>query len=254
VKEANTQSIPEYERGRLLNAVLGEILFTGQMTDPDGAKRRVPDSVAANEAQFLYDLVTQTGARATAETGFAFGVSSLAICQALADNEGGQHHAIDPNQLSGYNGMGLYNLERAGLLSFCQLHEGPSHLMLPRMLEAGIRLDFAFIDGWHTFDYTLLDFFYMDKMLNPDGVVAFHDVRLPSVVRVIDFVLTHRRYRIMPDLPYSRTRYKLRMFVTLAWTKRLRLMLTHLWMAKTNLLALQKMEEYEPRYSFYRPF
>jgi hypothetical protein len=28
----------------------------------------------------------------------------------------------------------------------------------------GVQVDFAFMDGWHTFDYTLLDFFYTDKL------------------------------------------------------------------------------------------
>ena len=56
-------------------------------------------------------------------------------------------------------------------------------------------IQFAYVDGWHTFDYALLDFFYIDKMLAPGGVVAFNDCALPSVRRVMRFVTAHRRYR-----------------------------------------------------------
>jgi len=43
----------------------------------------------------------------------------------------------------------------------------------------GERIDFAFIDGAHTFDHVLVDFFYIDRMLNVGGIVAFDDVGFP---------------------------------------------------------------------------
>ena len=70
--------------------------------------------------------------------------------------------------------------------------------MLPKLLEKGVVLDLAFIDGWHTFDYTLLDFFYIDKMLRPGGVVLLHDRSWPSKQKVMRFIKTHRKYRELP--------------------------------------------------------
>jgi len=43
-------------------------------------------------------------------------------------------------------------------------------------LARGVKIDFAFVDGWHTFDYTLIDFFYIDKILRSGGLVSFHSM------------------------------------------------------------------------------
>ena len=59
------------------------------------------------------------------------------------------------------------------------------------ILEQGKIFDFAFIDGWHTFDHTLVDFFFINKMLKPGGVVAFDDAQRHAVGRVIDHVLSY---------------------------------------------------------------
>jgi Methyltransferase domain len=51
----------------------------------------------------------------------------------------------------------------------------------PGLLEEGIKPDFAFVDGMHTFDYAFTDFFFLDKMLKPGGVIIFDDLGYPSI-------------------------------------------------------------------------
>jgi len=75
------------------------------------------------------------------------------------------------------------------------LIEEPDYLALPKLLSAGSKIDFSYIDGWHTFDYALLDFWYIDKILNINGAVAFNDCGLRSVNKVIKFVQSHRDYK-----------------------------------------------------------
>jgi len=41
----------------------------------------------------------------------------------------------------------------------------------------------------------LLDFFYVNRLLNSGGVVAFHDAGWPSIRRVIRYVCTYPAYR-----------------------------------------------------------
>src|SRR4051794_25227736 len=48
----------------------------------------------------------------------------------------------------------------------------------------------------HVFDHALLDFFYVDHMLRPGGIVAFDDADLPAVRRVVRYVLTNRDYAV----------------------------------------------------------
>jgi len=67
----------------------------------------------------------------------------------------------------------------------------------------GTKIDFAFIDGMHTFDYTLIDFFYIDRLLNAGGVIVFDDLCIPAVNKVCRYALTNRAYSLfeIQDLP-----------------------------------------------------
>jgi hypothetical protein len=73
--------------------------------------------------------------------------------------------------------------------------EDYDYFALPELLRRKLPVDFAYIDGWHTFDYTLLDFFYLDKMLKVGGIVAFNDCSWPAVEKAMRFVTSHRQYR-----------------------------------------------------------
>ena len=44
-----------------------------------------------------------------------------------------------------------------------------------------IAYDLVYVDGHHSFDYVLLDFFYADQLLGAGGVVGFNDCGWPSV-------------------------------------------------------------------------
>src|SRR5581483_11732845 len=63
--------------------------------------------------------------------------------------------------------------------------------------RGGEQFDFAFIDGYHTFDHCLVDFFYIDMMLRPRGIVVFDDVGWPAINNVVRFVAANRRYAIV---------------------------------------------------------
>ena len=143
----------------------------------------------------------------------AHGKSTLWICQALADNGKGRHIAMDPWQdnYPGGPSPGLWNLEQAGLRHLVEFHLDSSHRVLPALELRGQQIDFAFIDGFHTFDHTLTDFFLIDKMLTLDGLIVFDDVSWPSVRKVVRFVLGNRPYRDV-DSPlaggFARTVYR----------------------------------------------
>jgi hypothetical protein len=62
--------------------------------------------------------------------------------------------------------------------------------VLPRLAAAGARIQFAFIDGWHTFHHTLVDFFFVDRMLNVGEIVIIDDVGYSSLCH---FILNNRK-------------------------------------------------------------
>jgi len=85
-------------------------------------------------------------------------------------------------------------------------------LLLARLAQLHQRCKLAaklgayLIDGFHTFDHALVDFFYVNKMLDVGGVVIFDDVNMPSIARLIAHVTTYPSYRVfkgtaMPRAP-----------------------------------------------------
>ena len=258
-----------------MSQVSEDIYRTGKCVDLAGKERKVTGAVPREDALILQEMVRFVKAKTTLETGVAFGLSTLAICEALLeetpdagrqtpDATGVKHYGVDPEQNTVHGGAALASLKRAGLDSVFELLEGPSHVLLPKLLEKGVTLDLGFIDGWHTFDYTLLDFFYIDKMLRPGGVVLLHDRSWPSKQKVIRFIRTHRRYRELP----VRTRDTGTRIRGDAW-KWLRRVIAAKWhwlrgapfctvtaaiANRPEIAAFLKLESFEPDHRFFRNF
>ncbi len=56
-----------------------------------------------------------------------------------------------------------------------------SEICLPQLLQQELRFDFAYVDGWHTFDHVMMEFFYINRMLDEGGVVdtIVHGISVP---------------------------------------------------------------------------
>jgi predicted O-methyltransferase YrrM len=180
-----------------LNEVIERIFKSGYVEDAQGNTYQPISSITFETGALLYDFIRAFRPQKTLEIGMAYGISTLFICQALRDNGLGSHTAIDPLEESEFKSVGLLNAERANLRDLLQFHEAPSDLALPRFCTEGERFDFAFIDGWHLFDFTLVDFYYIDKLLGVGGYVAFDDLWMPAIRKVISFVLHNKRYQLV---------------------------------------------------------
>jgi predicted O-methyltransferase YrrM len=178
------------------NPVLADIFATSSVIDDAGNAVRLHGNISVAHANALYRTVLGLAPHAVIEIGMAFGVASLSIASALAEAaNGGQLISIDPQQSRHWRNIGVLNLQRARLDGNHRLIERVDYLALPQLVNEQQTIGFAYVDGWHTFDYTLLDFFYLDKLLDPGGVIAFNDCALSSVRRVTRFVTAHRHYR-----------------------------------------------------------
>ncbi|MCI0545826.1 MAG: class I SAM-dependent methyltransferase [Candidatus Rokubacteria bacterium] len=155
--------------------------------------------IPREEGEFLQKLILEVKPRVSVEVGLGYGISSLFICEALTQVQAERHIIIDPYQFPGWGGIGLHNLKEAGYDRLVDFREAPSHLALPQLEAEGLRIDFAFIDGWHTFDYALVDFFYIDRLLRVGGVVAFDDAMYTSIRKVCRYVATNRAYTVIDD-------------------------------------------------------
>ncbi|HYG25955.1 MAG TPA: class I SAM-dependent methyltransferase [Caulobacteraceae bacterium] len=219
--------------------VLEAVFASGSVLDAAGNPHPVHSHVPRDFAEALLREVKKRKPRVVLEVGMAYGVSSLAIAYGL--QPGARFISIDPFQNSQWEGIGKANVARTGAAH--ELVEELSHFALPRLLAEGLEVDFAYIDGNHTFEAVLLDFFYIDKMLKVGGVVAFNDAGWPAIHRVLRFVTRHRKYREI-DVGLPKT-----------YGKSLR---NHI----PNRLAgrfsadryFEKVEDFEPRYDFWAPF
>jgi hypothetical protein len=124
-------------------------------------------------------------------------------------------------------------------------------LALPELLGAGTRVDFGYIDGWHTFDYALVDFWYLDKMTPKDGVIAFNDCGWPAVAKAIDFVRTHRRYR---EIDVGLAKSYARPDGILSLLRSIRHGRVGEYFLQRQDRYFVKAEEWEPRWDFFAPF
>lgn len=173
-----------------MNKLLEHIYRTGTVTTADGQELQAfPMSVNQPPAGALYRIVRENYPQRTLEIGMAYGLSSLAICQALRDNSRGRHVAIDPGQSSWCKYIGMLNLERADLADLVELYQRPSHLVLPEFLQQGRSFDFVFIDGSHLFDYVTADFFYSRLLIPVGGLICIDDVLIPAVRTAIAFIV-----------------------------------------------------------------
>jgi len=139
----------------------------------------------------------------TLEVGCAYGLSSLHICMALCGRKGVSHTIVDPFQNSDWDGAGVLNLKKSGI-DFFTLIESKSEFVLPRLLENNEgQYDFIFIDGWHTFDHTLLDCFYATRLLRTGGFLMIDDASWPSVKRVVNYLKSYPCYDEVGSVGYK---------------------------------------------------
>ena len=177
-----------------MNELVDEILKKDGFILEDGNWYKLTSSISRVEADFLRGIIHSHQPKATLEIGCAEGVSSMVICEAI-DGEN-IHTILDPNQSGHWKNMGVNNLKKSGLNNFV-LIEDYSEFVLPALLKEGRQYDFIFVDGWHTFDHVLLEFFYINRLLNIGGIVAFDDVALLPLNRVMRYISNYPNFEVV---------------------------------------------------------
>jgi Methyltransferase domain len=184
-----------------MNAVLREILATNSVSDGTSTlPLRHPDFPSLNvhmdeaEGALLAEIIRLVDPWTSAGLGHP-----------------ARHIVMDPFQSTQWRGIGLKNLARAGFDRLIEFHEARSELLLPALLEKGTIIDFALIDGWHTFDQVMVEFYFIDRLLRVGGVVVFDDADRRSVNRVVRYALNYPGYEAFrTDRPAGRRTLKAR--------------------------------------------
>ena len=204
--------------------------------------------------QILFDAVLQEKPRRVIEIGMACGISSLAMMTGLKRLGGGTLTSVDPYQLTYFRGAGAEFVKTAGLSAMHTLVVKADYLFLPQLVSEGEsgKFDFAYIDGNHTFDYTLLDAWYLDLLVRPGGILAFNDCSYQAVHRVINWLLSHRAYEEVNFLgrPHRRINFNWKQEIK----RRLHGQSRAQWYPLAEDRYFRKLKDTDSPWDFYAPF
>jgi hypothetical protein len=156
-----------------------------------GERLPLDSNVSLVEALALHRAVKENHCQSTAEVGLAKGISATAIVSAIAGHPGAMHDVMDPYQTK-YGNAGLRMLRDSGLSPHFRHYSQYAEEVFPSLPA----LDFVFIDASHLFDYTMVEFILADKKLKVGGMIAFHDLWMPSLRKLLRYILRNRDYAI----------------------------------------------------------
>lgn len=159
--------------------------------------------VSREQGELLAALHERLRPTVSIEVGMAYGYSTLFIADAMHEHGYGRHFAIDPFQRGHWHGIALAALER---LDFGHRVRHVNDYSLPalvRMHEQGVRADYVFIDGMHTFDGAFVDFVCADRLLNVGGIIVLDDMWMPSIRKVAAFIAANLEHYQVVDTPVA---------------------------------------------------
>jgi len=182
--------------------LIKEIFEKKGVYDNEGNKYDLTSNIDESEGQFLATIIRKYKPQKTIEIGCAYGISALYICSELEKLNDPHHIMIDAWQSTVFKNIGVTNLKKAGI-GFFELIEERSEIVLPRLLSENKKYDLCFIDGNHTFDHTLIDFFYLDRMITTGGIIILDDVGLPAINKLVRYILNYPSYKQIGNVEYK---------------------------------------------------
>jgi predicted O-methyltransferase YrrM len=185
-----------------MNPLLEEIFESKKFTNSAGQRITVDSETSREQCAYLQDIIRKNHFTDSLEIGFAFGTSTLSIVEAVAANNG-RHTVIDKFEITAYGGSGLDLVRQAGYADRLEFVEKFCYETLPEYMLAGRKFDFAYIDSTKQFDWLMIDFFYIDKMLKIGGIVTFDDVTFESIRKLLRYISRFPGYKVYSQFPAS---------------------------------------------------
>jgi len=145
-----------------------------------------------NEGTSIINIINKYNFKKYLEIGMAYGISAFYILS----NINTKLISIDPFQETQWSNYGVNLLKEFDFTKRHKLYKLKSYIALPKILNkfGNNFFDFIFIDGFHTFDYTLLDFFYANLLLRVDGIIIIDDALHSGVKKCIDYIVTNYKF------------------------------------------------------------
>jgi predicted O-methyltransferase YrrM len=183
-----------------MNALLEEIFKTKSYTNSENKVISINSETSREQCGFLQELIRRHDFKESLEIGFAYGLSTVAIVEEIA-RRNGRHTVIDKFEMEDWGGNGLDLVKRAGYAEKLQFIGKYCYQALPELMQDGRMFDFAYIDSTKQFDWLMVDFFYIDKMLKINGIIVFDDVAFPGIRRLLRYISRFPSYKVYAQFP-----------------------------------------------------
>lgn len=169
---------------------------------------KIGSSIKEIEGTFIIKNINENNYKKCLEIGFACGISAFYILSIKTTNL----ISIDPFQSTQWNNSGKKTIKELGFNKRHKCIEKKSYEALPQLLQkckkTSDKFDFIFIDGWHTFDYTLVDFFYSNLLLRIDGMIIIDDALHAGVAKCVKYLDTNYLFYKKINSPNTVACYK----------------------------------------------
>ena len=150
------------------------------------------------ECELLARLVLQLKPVATLDWGLGDGAVCMAIVLARRElGISGRHISLDPFQQMIAKNVGLIQLQSRGLWEDVDFREDRSEKFLVEAAKSNRAFDFIFVDGDHSFDSKISDAHLANRVLKPDGIIAFHDALFDSTAAAVSLLMKHHAYSLL---------------------------------------------------------
>jgi predicted O-methyltransferase YrrM len=183
-----------------MHTLLESIFETRTFLNSHDETVKISSETSRQQCSFLQDIIKKNSFKKSLEIGFAYGISTLAIVEEIAKN-GGRHLVIDKFQHTDWKGNGVDLISQAGYAEKLDFFEAYCYTILPKLLEQGEKFDFAYIDSTKQFDWLLVDFFYIDKLLKKNGIVVFDDVNFAGIRKLMRYISQFPDYEVYDQFP-----------------------------------------------------
>lgn len=170
----------------------------------ENKKINVHSNIKLTEGNYLIKIINENNFKECLEIGMAYGVSATYM---LSINNV-KLTSIDPFQTTQWKSSAIELLKSLNFEKNHKLIEEKSYDALPSLLKDNKVYDFIFIDGWHTFDYTLIDFFYADKLIKKGGIIVIDDALHPGVRKFVNYINTNYKWYKPLDCPITLASYE----------------------------------------------
>lgn len=169
---------------------LGErIIQRGYVEAEDGTRVDLHSHTRLDQCQYLQRLIREVKPETCLEIGLAFGLSALFICEELKAHGGCTNIVIDKYQNdSVWQGIGLKNIAEAGHSGMVDFREDYAEAVLPRLVDQGEKVDFAYIDAGKRFDVGVVFVHYVTKLLSVGGLLVLDDCTFPGLRKLARYL------------------------------------------------------------------